>query len=365
MRTSISEVWGISVTRRISGAALAVLTCLLAATPVVAGSSPAALPTTAPQSQDLPARFDGWLSELVVWNTGYSDLVSRRGDQILSLMDGSAKVEELVNAGRTREARVWAETWARETTTAFATLDAVYGSLPPRPPAPPVLQGLERDAADTLRQQTEMRDRIGTHLRQSTEIADRFIGHVVAAASGRDEDMRALGKGYFELGIAQLGAENLMIVNSRPKAGEMGYHYSVSLEEANKAALAWMIFIQARSLERPADAADAARQIRASADASELAARTLKRALVGYRAQVSTAPELSGTPLRDTLIFVVGSMDESADIEIRIADAFRHIADVVATDDVEAALAAYDPIEALINLRIETDRVRRARMTGG
>lgn len=350
---------------RISGAALAALTCLLAATPVAAASPAGSPPTAALQRQDHPAQFDAWLSEIVVWNTGYSDLVNQRGEQIIDLMDGGAKVEELVNAGRTREARVWAETWARETTAAFATLDAVYGSLPPRPPTPPPAPGLEREMADTLLQQTELRDRIGTHLRQSTEIADRFIEHVVTAASGRDEDMRALGKGYFELGIAQLRAENLMIVNSRPKAGEMGYYYSVSLEEANKAALAWMTFIQARSLERPADAADAAGQIRASADASEAAARALKRDLVEYHAQVSTAPDLTGTPLRETLIFVVGSMDESADIEIRIAETFRRIADVVATDDVEAALTAYDPIETLINLRIETDRVRRARMTGG
>lgn len=301
----------------------------------------------------------------MVWNTSYSDLVSQRGDQIIGLMDGGARVEELVSDGKTREARAWVETWARETRAAFATLDAVYGSLPPHPPTPPPLPGLERDAADTLLQQTELRDRVGTHLRQSTEISDRFIEHVVAAASGRETDMRALGKGYFELGIAQLGAENLMIVNSRPKAGQMGYYYSVSLEEANNAALTWMTFIQARTLERPADAADAARQIRASADASEAAARALKRGLVEYQAQVSTAPDLTGTPLRETLLFVVGSMDESADIEIRIAETFRHIADVVATDDVDAALTAYDPIEALINLRIEADRVRRARMTGG
>lgn len=353
------------MTRRIPGAALAAFVGLLAATPVGAAAPAQPPSTTAPQRQDLPAEFDAWLSELVVWNTGYSDLVSQRGEQMITLMDGASRVEELVNTGKTREARAWTQTWARDTRAAFASVDAGYGSLPPHPPAPPSLPGFERDAADTLLQQTELRDRIGTHLRQSTEIADRFIDRVVAAASGRETDMQSLGKGYFELGIAQLGAENLMIINSRPKAGEMGYYYSISIEEANNAALAWMLFIQARTLERPADAADAAGQIRGSADASETAARRLKHDLVDFRAQVSAAPDLAGTPLRETLLFVAASMDRSADIEIRIADAFRRIAEVVATDDVDAALTSYDPIEALINLRIEEDRARRARLTGG
>jgi hypothetical protein len=220
-------------------------------------------------------------------------------------------------------------------------------------------------ARGLMRQQTDFRDRVGTLLRQSTETADVFIARVVAASSGRDEDMLALGKGFFELGITDIQSENLLLLHSRPDESQPGYNYSIALSEANEAAIVWMIYMRDSALGLDVDPAASAEAIRGHARTAADAATTLKARVARLARQVASAPELENTPLRANLLFIMDSMDKSADVELAIAAQFNTIADAVASGDVDAAAGAYTPIEALIAQRMAGDAERRARLSEG
>lgn len=337
---------------------------LLGLTPTAAAALSSAPPASAAATQDQPAEYQAWLERLIGWNSGYVDLVTRRSDQSLGLMDGGEHMQQLLESGKTGEARIWAQRWAAETRAAYAALNSEYATLAVEPPPPPA--GADpAEARALMRQQSDFRDRVGTLLRQSADSAEVFIGRVVAAASGRDADRLALGKGYFELGITEIQTENLMLLHSRPDESQPGYYYSVSLMATNEAAIAWMVYMRDSALALDVDPAASATEIREQARIAEEAANTLKVRVERLGRQVAAAPELVGTPLRGNLLFIMESMSKSADIELAIAAEFRKIADAVASGDVEAAGAAYTPIEGLVAQRIAGDAERRARLSDG
>lgn len=340
---------------------LALVSAAVGASPAMAANAPPA----ARAQEATPADFDAWLSRLMAWNSQYMVLVTRRGDQMLALLDVSETLQAHLQRGDTREAKRWADAWATETRTAYAELNAIYPTLPVDPPAPPRVRGSEEQGRAALRQQVELRDRIGTLLRQTTDSADQFIDSVVTASSGRETDLQALGRAHFALGMAQLNIEILMIASSRPAQGEPAYHFSVALEEANHAALAWMRFIQADAEGQPSDPAGSAAAIRTRAAAAAGAAQNLKRDITRLRTEIEAERQLVGTPLKDTLLFICTSMMSSADIELRIAAQLEIVASAVAADDAEASMEAYDAIDKLVVERLETDRLRRARVSGG
>lgn len=337
---------------------------VLGLTPTAAAALSPATPAPAVSTQDAPAEVQAWLGRLVTWNSGYIDLVTRRSEQGLALMDAGDRLQALLSAGKTGEARTWAREWAAETRAAYAALNDEYARLATEPPPPPA--GMDTaQARDLMRQQVELRDRIGTLLRQSSETADVFIDRVVTASSGREEDLLALGKGYFELGITELQAENLMLFHSRPDESQPGYNYAGSLMATNDAALVWMVYIRDAMLGLDVDPSASAEAIRGHARLAAEAATTLKVRVTQLARQVSAAPELANTPLQANLLFITNSMAQSADVELAISAQFEKIADAVATGDVDVAAESYAPVEALIEQRTAGDAERRARMSQG
>lgn len=330
-------------------AAATAATLLLATAP---GAASAAQPPASVQSVDVQAAaIKDWLGQSGVWSAQYTAMIDQRSARLATLIDGGTHVVGLLNGGKNREARAWAERWATEQRAAFASDYDAFGRLPPTPPVLPQAIAMDpgmREAAEGL---LALRDRIGTLLRQTQTSGESYIDLVVAATSGRARDLSALDAGLYTVMQAHLEAEILMLTATRGPIGEPNFYFSNAMIEANHAAIAWLGHNRAVVLGQPIDRAATVRRIRDHAALSREAADDLTLSTTRTRQMIENEPDLVDTPLYRSVTPVLDSLLRSADLERQIADQNDALAATTEANDSAAQNVVVNKIEVLVRER--------------
>lgn len=311
-------------------------------------------PPAASQSiESQAAQIQSWLAEASAWSAQYTALVDQRTTRLAALMEGGEQMRTLLDTGKRREARTWAETWARDQRAGFAAEYDAYGQLPS---APPPLNGAiasDPSMVEAHAGLVELRDRVGTLLRQTQTSGESYVDLVVAASSGRAGELVALDGGLFTVLLAHLDSENLLLAATRGPAGEPNFYFSNAMIEANRAAMAWLSHNRATTLGQPIDRVRTANLMRAHATASREAAADLVVATNHIRRLMNNEPGFSETALYATLNNAFESLLVSAGIEQDIADQNTALAAATESNDPVAQDQIARKIETLVNARGE------------
>lgn len=333
---------------------------------LIAVSFPTALPAVAAtpavaSPQDNEAALRTWLADNARWATPYIELVTSRTAQIDTVMDGAERILQLVETGKTDEARQWVATWEAEQRAALTALDARFAELPVEPPpAPSAFRG-QADASAIVRGNVELRDRVGTFLRQSTAVNLRTLESFGPAASGTPEGLTGLSNGLFDLMMTMLESENLMLANSRPPAPHVNFYLSESWIASNNAAGAWMTHVRNVSHDEGVDRDAAAATIRRHAAAAAEAATELKARGAQLRLEFEASPE-AATPLGRSMMVMFDNIDQSADVELQMAAQYDRLADAVASGDMQAGQSIADGLAQYVERRMGLQQEKRAFM---
>lgn len=318
--------------------------------------TPAAASTTEPppavQSIEVQAAdMQDWLGRSGVWSAPYTAMIDQRTNRLMALGQGKDHVLNLLNAGKNREARSWAERWAAEQRAGMAAEYEAFSGLPPTPPPLPATIAMDPALQESARNLVELRDRIGTLLRQTQASGETYIDLVVAASSGRQRDLAALEGGHYTVLKAHLEAEILMLTATRGAVGEPNYYFSNAMIEANNAAIAWLELNRAIILGQPFDRAATVRRIREHAALSREAADDMTLSTTRTKQMLDNEPDLVGTPLYQALMPMVESLYRSAELERQIADQNVALAAATEANDVTAQNAVVAKAEVLVNER--------------
>lgn len=339
---------------------------VLAVATIVAGAVQAATPPAAPIA---PVRARGqqtadvetWLAELSAWNSQFAQVGLTRSDHLLVLLEGAEKLASLSEAGDRRATRTWAEAWAVDTKARLAADLEAYSALPPNPPTAPASLASSPEVRQRTALMVESRDRIGTFLRQTSQSSDEYIDLVVkAATTGTPEDLMRAGSGTIVVSLAQIEAENLMMVHTRGPVGEPNYYMAGAVIASNNGLMAWMRYFRAVTFEEPVDRVASAAEVRRYATESRDAADGLVMAVGRTRARLAAEPGLRGTPLETVLATAMDLLDQGAEVERRIAQEVAALADAIEAGETELDEAAGARMEALVDERLALDQRRRA-----
>ncbi len=318
------------------------------------GAARAAEPLQTAQSiESQAAHVQAWLAETSAWSARYTALIDLRTTRLGSLLEGGEQMRALLDAGKRREARAWAETWAREQRAGFTAEYEAFAQLPTAPP--PLGSAIAGDPTmiEALAGQVELRDRIGTLLRQTQASGESYVDLVVAASSGRPGDLVAFDGGLYTVLLAHLDSENLMLRATQGPAGEPNFYFTAAMIEANKAAMVWLEHNRATILGQPIDRVRTATAMRTHAAASREAATDLVDATNHIRRLMDNEPGFSETPLYATLVAVFESMLVSASIEQEIADQNVALARATEINDPGGQEQIAGKIETLVNARAQ------------
>lgn len=329
-------------------------------------ASPAGAATAAPQDpsdQAMAATAQDWLAESTRWGAAYTELMDARVNRLTGLMDGSTRLMELLEAGKEREARAWVQAWAAEQKAGFAADYDAYAALPPHPPELPASIG-GSEAIELRQEFVVMRDRVGTLLIQTRTSGEAYINLIVAAASGRPNDLQALGSGTFTVMLAHLQAENVMMQNVRGPAGEPNYYFTNCMLEANLAMMGWARTAEQRALGKPVDTAAAANAMRSHAAAARQAAADLVTSIETTGQMLATEPTLQGTPLLTTLFGALETLRLNAAVERQVADEMDRLARAMETSDQAGQEASTANLSRLIDQRMALFEQRQALIAG-
>lgn len=338
----------------------------LGALPATASAGPVAPPQAqSAQSQSdqvMAATIQEWLAEATQWSSAYTALMDARVNRLTGLMDGGNRLMDLLNARKEREARTWVQSWAVEQKAAFAADYEAYGALPPHPPAAPPMLGSE---AEKLRlDYVVLRDRVGSLLIQTQTSGETYIDLVVAAASGRPNDLRALGSGTFTVMAAHLQAENVMMENVRGQAGEPNYYFTNCMLESNLAMIAWARASEQRILGKPVDLAEVADTMRVHTATARQAADDLVTSVEQTGQLLASEPGLQGTPLFANLTGALETLRRNAGIEHQIADEMDRLARAMQTSDQAGQEASTLALNRLVDQRLALYQQRQALIAG-
>lgn len=323
------------------------------------GAAFAAEPPARVQTLDAQAAaIQEWLGQGAAWAAPYTALVSERTNRLMALLRGGEQVVTLLNAGKRREARAWAERWAAEQRAGFAAEYDAFSSLPPTPPALPPSIAADAYMIETAAALPELRDRAGTMLRQTQTSAETYVDLVVAAASGRAADLSALDGGGFTVMLAHLEAETLMLESTKGPAGEPNYYFSGAMIEANNVTQAWLEHNHAVVMGRPIDRAATVRRMRAHATLAREAADDLTLTTTRTRQMIENEPDVRATPLYVAIMPVFDSLLRSADVERELADQNMALATATEANDASAQTLIAAKIEAVVDRRV-TEFTRR------
>lgn len=327
--------------------------------------SPAAAVAEPPARQDqaMAAVAQDWLAEATRWGSAYTALMDARVNRLTGLMDGSTHLMNLLDARKQREARTWVQAWAIEQKAAFAADYDAYAALPPHPPElPAAIGGTE---AEELRQGfVTMRDRVGTLLIQTRTSGEVYIDLVVAAASGRPNDLRALGSGTFTVMAAHLQAENVMMENVRGQAGEPNYYFTNCMLESNLAMMDWAHAAEQRALGKPVDLGATGNSMRAHTTTARQEAADLETSVAQTRQMLMSEPSLQGTPLLTTLLGALDTLRMNAGVERQIADEMDRLAHALEASDQAGQEASTANLTRLIDQRLALFQQRQAMLAG-
>lgn len=323
---------------------------LLSASPAAAMAvTPAATQEQADQA--MAASLQDWLAEVTRWSSSYTALVDARVERLTGLMSGGGRLIDLLDARKEREARAWVQTWAAEQKAAFAADYEAYAALPPHPPAVPAsLSG--REVEELRTDFVTLRDRVGTLLIQTRTSGEAYVDLVVAAASGRPNDLRALGSGAFTVMVAHLQAENMMMENVRGRAGEPNYYFTNCMLESNLAMIDWARAAEQRALGKPVDLAVVGGSMRAHTTAAREAATDLMTSVEQTGQILASEPGLQGTPLMATLTEALETLRQNAAVEKLIADELDRLARTMETSDQDGQETSNANLERLVGQRL-------------
>lgn len=327
---------------------------------------PAVALAGAPQAQTdqaVAATAQDWLAESTRWGSAYTGLMDARVNRLTGLMDGSARLMDFLDARKEREARAWVQAWAIEQKAAFSADYDAYSALPPHPPELPAAVG-GREAEELRRDFITMRDRVGTLLIQTRDSGEAYIDLVVAAASGRPNDLRALGSGTFTVMAAHLQAENVMMENVRGQAGEPNFYFTNCMLESNLAMVDWARAAEQRALGKPVDLAATGSSMRGHSDAARQAAADLVTSIEQTRQALASEPGLRGTPLLATLNAALETLKQNAGVERLVADEMDRLAGAMETSDQAGQEASTANLTRLIDQRMALFQQRQALIAG-
>lgn len=314
----------------------------------------AAEPPAAVQSLDVQAAdMKDWLGRSGAWSALYTALIDRRTERLTALIEGKDQVVSLLNAGKNREARAWAERWAAEQRAGMAAEYDDFGRLTPTPPALPQTIAADPSLREAAQNLVTLRDRIGTLLRQTQTSGESYIDLVVAATSGRARDLAALDGGLYTVMQAHLGAEILMLTSTRGPVGEPNYYFSNAMIEANNATIAWLELNRAVVLGEPFDRATTVRRIREHATLSREAADDMTLATTRTKQILDNEPDLVDTPLYRSLMPMIASLYRSADLERQIASQNVALAAATEANDTAAQNAIVSKLQNLATERAD------------
>lgn len=309
-------------------------------------------PPSASQSiESRAAHVQSWLAEASTWSAQYTALVNERTTRLASLIGGGDQMRTLLDTGKRREARTWAESWAQEQRTGFAAEYDAYGRLPSAPPPLDAVIATDPSMIEASASLVELRDRVGTLLRQTQTSGESYVDQVVAASSGRAGDLMALDGGLYTVLLAHLDSENLLLGATRGPAGEPNFYFSNAMIEANRAAMAWLDHNRATTLGQPIDRTRTANLMRAHVTASREAAADLVVATNHIRRLMDNEPGFSETALYATLNSAFESLLVSAGIERDIADQNMALAAATESNDPAGQEQIARKIETLVNAR--------------
>lgn len=312
----------------------------------------AAEPPAVVQSLDVQAAdMKDWLGRSGAWSAPYTAMIDRRTERLAALIQGGDQVVSLLNAGKNREARAWAERWAAEQRAGLSAEYDEFGRLPPTPPPLPATIAMDPSLREAAQNLLTLRDRIGTLLRQTQTSGESYVDLVVAATSGRARDLAALDGGLYTVMQAHLEAEILMLTSTRGPIGEPNHYFSNAMIEANNAAIAWLELNRAVVLGDPFDRAVTVRRIREHAALSREAADDMTLATTRTRQVLDNEPDLLDTPLYRSLMPMIESLFRSADLERQIADQNVALALATEANDASAQNAVVAKLEALVTER--------------
>lgn len=340
-----------------SGLAAAVLLC--------ANTTQAAAPPSVPEvasGQDQPAEVTAiqeWAASVNEWTLGYDALTTQSIETLAWFLDGAVTLAAKLQSGGPAVATPWAQTWAAEARARLAADMAAYTQLsphaPPLPaglPIPPPLQA----QAEALGQ---MSDQIGTMMLSLNHSADRFIVIMEEAAAGKDRDLTSLEDGRMGLMIAQMDAEIVMLRSSSAGLTGPSLHFARAQIATNRALKVWLERNRLKFTGRPTDdaAAASAARVHVAEIRSEVAA--MHTTIADARRQIRNAPGLADAPFGILLARVLVTMEASAEVEAKLADALDDLSAALVSGDDEADNRAGVAIERLTNERIAIDTARR------
>jgi hypothetical protein len=328
-----------------------------------AGATQAAAPPRAlPAAQDKPAEataLQAWLAATTRWTESYGVLTSQMVETLTWLINGSDTLISKLQNGGSRAATAWAEHWSGEARARLAADMAAYVALPTQ--APPFPANVR--ATPELRQRVEVvsqtSDQVGRMVLSQQHASNNYIAAIQAAASGHDDDIKALEAARIGLLISQLEAEITMIQASATGLAGPNQYFAQSQIAANRAMIAWLGRNQLLFSGQPVDSRAAARDVSAQAVEVRRAVARMRASIIEVRQRFRSQPGFVETPFGSLLMQALVTLDQSADVEERLASALDQLAVAVTSDDEKADDDVGLAIEALINERVAIDAARR------
>lgn len=345
--------------KRIAAAVAAATLVLAAGGPSLAASAPAPAP---PQTAAEAAAVQQWISSIAIWGQGYDAVTTRRTETLGWLLSSTDALVEKLDAGNKNGARAWVETWAVQARARVKSELDGYQALSATPPAPPrgiPISGIDRQRVQMMQL---VPDRTGAMMISTGQAAESYIELMVAAASGRDEDRARLGFGVYGLMIAQLEAEITLMQGLLGPAEDTSHHWRLAIIESDRAMILWLKHSRAVLFEEEPETEATAAGLRAHAAQMRIAAAECTRLSILRMQEIRRRPDLAQSDLGRMLLEVHVSVQRSAEVEQRLANAFDATAEALLKGDQAAAEALGDRVDALVTERVEIDTARRRMM---
>lgn len=327
-----------------------------------AGATQAAAPRPVPAAQDQPAELtalQSWLAATTRWTESYGALTSQLVDTITWLVDGSDTLVSKLQNGGSRAATSWAEHWSGQARARLAADMAAYVALPTQGPPFPANVPTTPELRQRVEIVSQTSDQVGRMVLSQQHAANDYIAAIQAAASGDDDDINALEAARIGLLISQLEAEITMIQASAAGLPGPNQHFAQSQISANRAMIAWLGRNQLLFSGQPVDSKAAARDVSEHAAEVRRAVAGMRASIIEVRQRFRSQPGFVETPFGSLLMQALVTLEQSADVEERLAGALDQLAVAVASDDDAADDEIGLSIQTLIGERVAVDTARR------